>query len=405
MSDIVSGTCDNKFNKLKQIFISQFNNSHELGASISVEHNGREVVNLFGGYEDQEKNKLWSNTTLVNVWSVSKAITGICINKLIYEGKLDVNRKVEYYWPEYSCNGKSSTKVIDFLTHRSGMYGFQNGMPLTKWTNWNVFVSELEKQSPYRVPGQTQSYHAITFAWLIGELFKRAEGRSIGQYFKEEIAIPFDLDIHMGLTDDKIERCSDIFYKDIGKLGSQLNFIKLIPNFLLNKDLLNFKKSIISKDFKKAFDGSNFEKYDANSIEWRKAEVPSANFHATASSLSKLFGILATGCTRDGIILFDIDTLKKSIKVHSSDYDTVLFGSRINFGYCFMLDLNHNHNNDYAPIIKDSAFGHSGIGGSVAFTDLKYNLGYAFVCNKQQKTKELYKTSNLLTQALYKALS
>ena len=46
MSDIVSGTCDNKFNKLKQIFISQFNNSHELGASISVEYNRREDVFL-----------------------------------------------------------------------------------------------------------------------------------------------------------------------------------------------------------------------------------------------------------------------------------------------------------------------------------------------------------------------
>ena len=68
------------------------------------------------------------------------------------------------------------------------MFGFQNGYPNVLWNDWDVFVKTLEQQKPFRVPGSTQSYHAITFSWLVGELFKKIEGRTIGVYFKEEIA-------------------------------------------------------------------------------------------------------------------------------------------------------------------------------------------------------------------------
>jgi hypothetical protein len=56
-------------------------------------------------------------------------------------------------------------------------------------------------------------------------------------------------------------------------------------------------------------------------------------------------------------------------------------------------------------MIKKYGFGHAGIGGSVAYGDIKNKLGYAFVCNRQQKTSNLYKTSNMLTEALYKIIS
>jgi CubicO group peptidase (beta-lactamase class C family) len=56
-------------------------------------------------------------------------------------------------------------------------------------------------------------------------------------------------------------------------------------------------------------------------------------------------------------------------------------------------------------MIKKHGFGHAGIGGSVAYGDIKNKLGYAFVCNRQQKTSNLYKTSNMLTEALYKIIT
>ena len=98
-------------------------------------------------------------------------------------------------------------------------------------------------------------------------------------------------------------------------------------------------------------------------------------------------------------------SLTQSTKIHSSGPDTVLFGTKLNFGYCFMLKGNENNKVAFAPVFKENAFGHAGIGGSVAFGDAKNEIGYAFVCNRQQKTSELYKTSNLLTENLYKIIN
>ena len=402
---MIKGYCDDRFLKIKKIFSNQVNNGYELGCSVAVEYKGKEVINLYGGYTDETKANLWNKNTLVNVWSVTKAVTGVCIVKLISENKLDVNKKVSYYWPEYDCNGKSDTKVIDLLTHRAGMFAFENNYPKCSWNDWEEFTLSLERQKPFRKPGLTQGYHAMTFAWLVGEIIRRIDGRMPGDYFKEEIAEPFNLDFHIGLSEDDIHRCADVGYKRLDNLNPQLGFIKFIPNIFLNKDLNNLKETFVSGDFKKAFKSDRLDKDGPNSLDWRTAQIPAANGHGTAQSLAKLFGILSTGCQRDNIKLLDLDILMNSTKIYSSGPDTVLFGTKLNFGLCFMLQGNENNKISFAPVFKENAFGHAGIGGSVAFGDTKNKIGYAFVCNRQQKSSELYKTSNLLTEELYKIIN
>jgi len=172
---MIKGYCDDRFLKIKNIFSNQIISGYELGCSVAVEYKGKEVINLYGGYTDETKTNLWKKNTLVNVWSVTKAITGVCIARLISENKLDVNNKVSYYWPEYDCNGKSNTKVIDLLTHRAGMFAFEDNYPKCSWNDWEEFTSALEKQKPFREPGLSQGYHAMTFAWLVGEIIRRID--------------------------------------------------------------------------------------------------------------------------------------------------------------------------------------------------------------------------------------
>ena len=209
---MINGHCDDRFKKIHEIFSKQLKSGHELGCSVAIEYKGNEVVNLYGGYTNKSKSKEWEDDTLVNVWSVTKAVTGICISKIISDGLLDVNKNVDYYWPEYGKT-KSDTKVIDVLTHRAGMFGFKDGFPECNWTDWDKFVKTLELQTPYHEPGLSQGYHALTFAWLVGEIFRRAEGRMVGDYFRDEIATPFNLDFHIGLPDDDHYRCADISFK------------------------------------------------------------------------------------------------------------------------------------------------------------------------------------------------
>ena len=132
------------------------------------------------------KTKEWEEDTLVNVFSVTKGVTATCISRLIDEGKLDPNKRVGDYWPEYSCNGKRKTKVSDFLCHRAGMFGFKEGIPSGSFQDWDMFTQSLQSQSSIQRTRVSQGYHALTFGWLVGELVRRLDGRSVGNILKKK---------------------------------------------------------------------------------------------------------------------------------------------------------------------------------------------------------------------------
>ncbi|KAK6017216.1 hypothetical protein OSTOST_17295, partial [Ostertagia ostertagi] len=59
----------------------------------------------------------------------------------------------------------------------------------------------LAKQKPNWEPGTKSGYHAITFGWIVDQIVRRADpkGRSVGRFFKEEVADKYGIDFHIGL--------------------------------------------------------------------------------------------------------------------------------------------------------------------------------------------------------------
>ena len=333
-------------------------------------------------------------------------MTATCISRLIDQDKLDPSKNVGDYWPEYSCNGKEDTKVSDLLCHRAAMFGFKDGIPNGSFQDWDKFTQSLQSQSPYRKPGISQGYHALTFGWLVGELVRRVDGRSVGRYFREEIADPLNIDFHIGLAKSEFIRCADMLMiaRDSMKLPGE--FLRYVPNFFLPEKLQNFKQALISGDFQQAFqereeDDDNY----VNSPDWRMAEIPSANGHGTAKSLATLYGILSNGCSRNGVSIMSDASLKYAITPHSQGPDSVLFGAPIKFGLGYELAQGIASVGNISPSFNNKMFGHAGVGGAVAFGDPDKGLGYGFICNQQHNPKDLYRTSNLLTEKLYSIIS
>ena len=403
---MIKGYCDPKFQNVYDAFSNVIESEFETGAALAIEHHGNMIVNLWGGHQDAQKTKAWEENTLVNVFSVTKGVTATCISRLIDQGKLDPDKRVGYYWPEYSCNGKEDTKVSDLLCHRAAMFGFKEGIPLGSFQDWNKFIQQLQLQTPYRKPGISQGYHALTFGWLVGELIRRVDGRSVGQYFKEEIAEPLNIDFHIGLDEIDFIRCADMLMIERDSMQLPGQFLRYVPSFLLPQRLKNFKTALLSGDFLEAF--QEREEEDANYVnspDWRKAEIPSANGHGTANSLARLYGILSNGCTRDEIYIMSEASLQHAITPHSSGPDSVLFGAPIKFGLGYELAQGISTVGNISPTLNNKMFGHAGVGGAVAFGDPEKGIGYGFICNEQHNPKELYRTSNLLTEELYSIIS
>ena len=403
---MIKGYCDPKFKKVHDTFSNAIASGFETGAALAIERKGEMIVNLWGGHQDANKTKAWKEDTLVNVFSVTKGVTATCISRLIDQDQLDPSKNVGDYWPEYSCNGKEDTKVSDLLCHRAAMFGFQDGIPAGSFQDWEKFTRQLQIQAPYRKPGISQGYHALTFGWLVGELIRRVDGRSVGRYFKEEIADPLNIDFHIGLTDSDFERCADMLMIARDKIKLPGEFLKYVPKFFLPQRLQNFKKALLSGDFLEAFqeredDDDNY----VNSPDWRMAEIPSANGHGTAKSLATLFGILSNGCTRDGISIMSEASLQNAITPHSDGPDSVLFGAPIKFGLGYELAQGIATVGNISPAFNNKMFGHAGVGGAVAFGDPDKGIGYGFICNEQHNPRALYRTSNLLTAELYSIIA
>jgi CubicO group peptidase (beta-lactamase class C family) len=406
---MINGHCDPRFLEVKDIFTQSIESHFEVGAALAIEHKGELVVNLWGGHKDAARTSAWEEDTLVNVWSVTKGVTATCIAKLINDGLLDPSEKVSKYWPEYGCNGKEHTKVSDILCHRAGMFGFQDGLPEGSWQDWEKFVHPLELQAPIREPGSSQGYHALTFGWLTGELVRRVDGRTVGNYFKDEIAIPLGIDFHIGLEESNFARCADMLMPEMDPDTMKKmpgNAVRYLPDFLLPRKLKNFKSAITGADFLTAFQGRSGDGVTyPNTSDWRKAEVPSANGHGSAKALAKLYGILSNGCARDGMSIMRPEILEGSITPYSSGPDTVLFGSDIQFGLGFELANDMTSISSLSPTFMNKMFGHAGVGGAAAFGDPDLGVGYAFTCNKQHEIKNLYKTNNQLVDKLYSIMS
>ena len=108
----------------------------------------------------------------------------------------------------------------------------------------------------------------------------------------------------------------------------------------------------------------------ANERAWRAAEVAGGNGQSDALGLARIFGELAGG----GATL-SRDTLAAATAERFRGRESA-FDLPIAFGAGFMLNVDGL----FGP--SPAAFGHSGWGGSFAFTDPDVGLGVAYVMNR-----------------------
>jgi CubicO group peptidase (beta-lactamase class C family) len=97
-------------------------------------------------------------------------------------------------------------------------------------------------------------------------------------------------------------------------------------------------------------------------------------------------------------------SLQHAITPHSSGPDSVLFGAPIKFGLGYELAQGIATMGNMSPTLNNKMFGHAGVGGAVAFGDPEKGIGYGFICNEQHSPNKMYRTSNLLTEALYSTI-
>jgi len=371
---VVQGHCDERFAPIRDLFEESFARGEELGAAIAFCLDGRMVVDLWGGHRDPARTRPWTADTLVNTYSTTKGMTAICAHRLVERGLLDLDAPVARYWPEFAAKGKGDIPVHWLLSHRAGLPAVRRTLAPEAIYDWSAMASALAEEEPWWEPGTRHGYHALTFGHLVGEVIRRVSGRSVGAFFRDEVAGPLGADFHIGVAAEDEPRVSDLQ----GSLAppSDAPGLRDLPG-----PLGQFLRDMTDPTTMAgaAFNNPPGRADRVNTRAWRAAEIPAANGHGTAAALARIYGALARGGALGGVRVLEPETIDRARTEQAFGPDAVLGGLPMRFGLGFML------RQDFMPISPNAgAFGHPGAGGSIGMADPEAKVGFGYVTNKMK---------------------
>jgi CubicO group peptidase (beta-lactamase class C family) len=374
----VQGECQARFAPVREAFEKSFAAGEEVGASFAAFRDGELVVDLWGGFADAAGTRPWERDTLANVFSTTKAMAAIVLHRLVEGGDVDLDAPVAALWPEFAQAGKQTLPVRHLLAHRAGLAALTPPLPTEALWDWPRMTEALAAEAPWWEPGTENGYHAMTYGYLVGEVARRASGRTLGTCFRQEVAEPMGADFWIGLPESEDGRVAEMVPPSAEELAAAGPAAAPEPDSLLAKVMSN---PALSPE-------------TANLVPWRRAEIPAANGHGNARSVARVMSALACG----GAPLLGAEALARATREECHGRHLVL-GVDLRWGLGFMLT------SEALPLSPTGqAFGHGGWGGSLGIADPGARLSWAYVMNKMSAGTLGDPRAFRLAQALYAAL-
>ena len=369
---------------MREAFARNFEEHGELGAGVAVYLHGEPAVELWGGFADEARTRPWEQDTIVNVYSTTKGMTAICAHRLIEEGKLDIDKAVAEYWPEFAAAGKEAIPVRYLLSHQAGLAALRVPISMEEAYDWTTVTDALAAQETWWEPGTAHGYHAITFGWLVGEVVRRITGMSLGTYFRATFAEPLGLDCHIGTGPELDVRIADVIAA------------RPVPGQPGLADLIAADPELLTA---RAFTNPEVLGDVVNTRGWRAAEIPAGNAHTRAPAVARIYGALAQGGEIDGVHVLNPETIDAAIVEQVQGPDQVLqLETRYGLGFWLTGDL-------FPLGPNPRAFGHPGLGGSLGYADLDAGIGFSYVMNQMQSNPSGDPRVQGLIGAVYESLS
>jgi CubicO group peptidase (beta-lactamase class C family) len=384
----IGGHCHPKFERVREEFERNFAERDELGASVCVIVDGEAVVDLWGGIADQVSGRSWDSDTVQVICSSTKGATALCGNMLIDRGQLDPDRPVADYWPQFAKNGKETIPVRQVFNHQSGVFHWAPTLPDGGVCDWNLVVQALEDTAPFWSPGTRQGYHGLSLGYLVGELVRRIDGRSIGTFFRDEVAEPLGLDFWIGLPGEIEPRVASTVVVDLATVSGLIKDIG---------DRAPLAGHLFGND------GGWMSSVDRPAF--HAAELPAAGGITNGRGLASMYAPLSRDGSQGDVRLVSSAALGRMRTAQSvSDVDAVV-GARTSYTMGFSKSW-HNPGLEAGPsvIIGEDAFGAPGMGGQMGFADPSYQLAFGYTANRHGFGTGLNARGQSLIDATYQVL-
>jgi CubicO group peptidase (beta-lactamase class C family) len=359
----IHGLCTPRFAAVREALETNFREHGEVGAAVAVAVDGELVVDLWAGWVDAARTRPWQRDTLVNVFSVGKAVATVALLRLVERGLLGLDQPIARYWPEFARADKGAISVRMLLAHRAGLPAVRTPLPDDLIYDPRAMANALADETPWWEPGRLHGYHVNTFGLLVAELVQRVGGESIGSLVRREIAQPLDADFHFGLPAADHARVADCVPDELMGSGSQEGGPIDPERQLLLQRVYENPRGISGMQ-------------TVNTARWRSAVMPSTNGHTNARAVARVYSALACGGASGGVRLLERETLDEATGEASVGNDFVLRRPS-RFGLGFQLWMPERQFS-----ASPSSFGHFGAGGSLGFADPDARIGFGYVMNR-----------------------
>ena len=317
---------------VRDAFVRCFGELGETGAAYVAIADGRVVADFYGGVG-------FDRNSLVHLFSATKPMVAFSVLVLVDRGVLALDDSVASVWPEFAQAGKERVTIRQALCHQAGLIALRAPQPAETLLDWDEMCRLLAAELPWWEPGTGHGEHALFYGHICGELVRRSDGRSLGRFWHDEIALPWRLDLHVGLNREQLARTVDVEGGiDVG--GGDLRRLALNnPPGLLDLSVVNGTR-------------------------WRAAEIPAVNGHGTAMAVARFYAGLIGGGELDGVRLVSADTVAAMTAGELTAHDVVL-DEEITWGLGVWVD--------------NDGFGMGGLGGSLGMADPALGVAEAYV--------------------------
>lgn len=350
----IQGRCASPFDTVAEALAASLD-TDDVGASAAVYVDGEPVVDIWGGYVDKARSIPWQRDTITNVWSTTKTMTALCALVLADRGDLDLDAPVARYWPEFAAAGKQDVRVRHLLGHTAGLPDWDEPITVADLYAWSEVTGRLAAQAPRWEPGTAAGYHSITFGFLVGEVIRRVTGRSLGRFFAEDVAGPLGADFHIGLPAQHDDRVAPLLAAPEGDKPA---------GFLAGVS-------------------------DANTVAWRRAEMPAISGFGNARSVGAVQSALACGGIARGVRLLSPAGCERVFEEQYHGQDRIL-NQPIRWGMGYRLEN------------RTCSWG--GWGGSLVLVDFDHRMTVSYVMN-QVLWNDGYTRALSIVLAAYDALT
>ena len=371
----IHGVCPDALARVKDAFAANFTEApeglNELAARFSVCVAGEPVLDLWAGHADVARTVPFGAGTLVPVFSTGKAVMATLIAGCVERGLLDYEAPVTRWWPEFGQAGKAGVTVGQLLSHQAGLPGLAQPVDSELWFDREAILALLAAQAPMWAPGTASGYHPNTIGLMADELFRRADGRSMGEALRQDFP---GLDLWIGLPQGEHTRVAQLRKPSAVPHLGQLDAVK-----------------------RAAFFDRGAAPGPRETARWREAQIPSSNMHGTALDLARFMAVMTDGRFGGRRVLSD-GVLTAARRERIVGQDRVL-----PFVMSWAAGFTRNGAlGVFGPNPK--AVGHYGWGGSCAFVDPERRLSAAYVMTRQSPHLIGDPRALRLIEALYAAL-